>query len=45
MAVGLLSNLTNGLEMLSVKEKEGFVLGHPIPFLAASYLESVLALS
>ena len=44
-AMGILSNLTNGLEMLSVKEEEDFVLGLTIYFLAACFLESVLALS
>jgi len=34
--LGTLSNLTNGLEILSVKEEEGFMLG-----VAASFLESV----
>jgi len=36
MDVGILSILTNGLEMLSVKEEEGFGLGLAISFLAAS---------
>ena len=45
MALGILSNLTNGLEMVSVKEEEGFGVGLAISFLAASFLESVLALS
>ena len=40
-ALGILSNLTNGLETLSVEEEEGFVLGLSISFLAASFLESV----
>jgi len=45
VALEKLPNLTSGLEMLSVKEEEGFVLGLAICFLAAFFLESVLALS
>ena len=45
MDVEILSNLTNGLGMLSAKEEEGFALGFSISFLAASFLESALTLS
>ena len=45
MALRILSNLTNGLEMFYTKEEKGFVLGLATSFLVASFLEAVLALS